>query len=62
MAQKITLDEFLNGHEVRFECIHRQIYYRCLYKINGKKYKAKICFETGEILVNGAVVRRCRVC
>lgn len=59
---KVSLKDFLGGHEIRFESMHKDIYHRCLYKINGKKIGAKICFENGIILVDGQVVRRCNVC
>lgn len=61
-SKKISIKDFLAGTECRFECIHRPIFYTCFYKINGKKHRAKICFESGEIVVNGQVVRRCNVC
>ncbi|AKN32400.1 hypothetical protein Ccar_16640 [Clostridium carboxidivorans P7] len=60
---KVSLKDFIAGtKEVRFESIHKPIYHRCLFKINGKKRRALICFETGVILVGGQVVRRCNVC
>jgi hypothetical protein len=60
--RKVSLSDFLAGTEIRYESIHRPIYYRCLFKINGKKHRAQICFETGAILLDGQVVRRCSIC
>ncbi len=60
--RKLSVNDFLAGTECRFESIHKPIYYRCLFKINGKKYRALICFETGVILIGGQIVRRCNAC
>jgi hypothetical protein len=58
--RKVSIQDFLAGtKEVRFESIHKPIFYRCLFKIDGRKHRAKICFENGIILVDGQVVRRC---
>ncbi|MCH5138922.1 hypothetical protein JMF89_17290 [Clostridiaceae bacterium UIB06] len=59
---KVSLKDFLGGTEIRFESIHKPIYHKCLFKINGRKHRAEICFENGIILVDGQVVRRCSVC
>lgn len=59
--RKVSLNDFLAGTEIRFESIHKPIYHRCLFKMNGKKHRARICFENGIIKVNGQVVRRCLV-
>lgn len=58
---KVSIKDFLDGHEIRFESIHKPIYYSCLFKMNGKKKKAKICFKNGEIVISGPVVRRCLI-
>lgn len=34
---------------------------RCKYWYNGEKCWAEICMYTGEIFINGQVVRRCHV-
>lgn len=60
--RKVSLKDFLAGTECRFENIRKPIYYRCLFKIDGKKHRAKICFETGIIEIEGQVVRKCIVC
>lgn len=39
-----------------------KIKYPCRYKINGRWYRAQICFESGEIFIRGQVVRRCNGC
>jgi hypothetical protein len=57
--RKISIADFIAGTEVRFESIHKDRYCRCLYKIDGKKHKAQICFETGAIMIDRQVVRRC---
>lgn len=59
---KVSLLDYLGGHEVRFESIHKPIYHRCLFKIGGKKHKAQICFENGLIKIGEEVVRRCHKC
>lgn len=59
--RKVSISDFLAGTEIRFESIHKPIYHRCLFKINGRKHRAKICFETGAIIINGQVVRRCHI-
>lgn len=60
--RKVSLSDFLAGTEIRFESIQKPIFHRCLYKIDGKKHRAKICFENGIILVDGQIVRRCNKC
>lgn len=56
--KKVSLHDFLAEQEIRFECQHKDIYYRCRYKINGHWLWAKICFQTKTILVsNGQVVK-----
>ncbi len=59
--RKVSIADFLAGTEIRYESIHRPVYHRCLFKINGRKHRAKICFEIGEIVISGQVVRRCLV-
>lgn len=58
---KVSIKDFLDGQETRFESIHKPIYYRCLFKIDGRKHRANICFETGIIKIGGQVVRRCNI-
>jgi hypothetical protein len=60
--RKVSLNDFLAGTEIRFESIHKPIYCRCLFKIDGKKHRAKICFQTGIIKIRGQVIRRCSLC
>ena len=57
------LNEFLNGqHEVRYESIRREIFYRCRFKVDGRWRRAQISFETVKILIRGEEIRRCNVC
>lgn len=52
------LNDLLEGKKKFFEEDYK-IKYPCLYKIDGKKHKAQICFDTGEIFIDGQVVRKC---
>jgi hypothetical protein len=59
--RKVPLIDFIAGTEIRFESNHKTTYCRCLFKIDGRKHRAKISFQTGEIIIHGQVVRRCLV-
>jgi hypothetical protein len=59
---KIRLQDFLGGQEIRFECQHKEIFYKCRFKIDGHWERAKICLDTGRVLIGGEEVRRCNVC
>jgi hypothetical protein len=60
--KKISIHDFLAGTEIRFESIHIPVYHNCRYKIDGRWRRARISFQTGNIKVNGQVVRRCNIC
>lgn len=54
-VQKIKLNDFLAGREVRFETLNR-----CRFKRNGRWIKAKIDMEKRIVYgLNGEILRRC---
>ena len=57
---RTRLNDLLEGRTQLFEENYK-IKYPCKYWSNGKKTKAQICFETGEIFVDGQVVRKANI-
>jgi hypothetical protein len=55
---KVSLSNYLAGQEIRFEAQHKDIFYYCRYKVNGKWEHARICFENETVIVNGQAIKR----
>ncbi|MCY6372438.1 hypothetical protein [Clostridium ganghwense] len=69
LANRAIID-YLAGNKKEFERLvskamklnKRVKLFDCKYKMNGKWIPAKINWDTGEIIVDGQVIRRCNVC